>query len=187
MASTTAMKVITALKSIFSRYGIPEVLMSDNGPQFACSETKDFATQYQFTHVTSSPLYPQSNGLAERSVKTVKALLQDAEDPYLAYLLIGQPLYPGATSVLLNFRWDVRSEVMYLRLKSNLDLNGLFWINLKEMRRSTRGGKKRSLIKERKLVLFFLWSVVHQYGSTSRIARYLVLLLNLLICPSRIM
>ena len=86
MASTTATKVITALKSIFSRYGIPEVLMSDNGPQFACSEMKDFATQYQFTHVTSSPLYPQSNGLAERSVKTVKALLQDTDDPYLALL-----------------------------------------------------------------------------------------------------
>ena len=59
MASTTATKVITALKSIFSRYGIPEVLMSENGPQFACSEMKDFATQYQFTHVTSSPLYPR--------------------------------------------------------------------------------------------------------------------------------
>uniref|UniRef100_A0A1X7U9T7 Integrase catalytic domain-containing protein n=1 Tax=Amphimedon queenslandica TaxID=400682 RepID=A0A1X7U9T7_AMPQE len=102
LASITATKVITALKSIFSRYGIPEVLMSDNCPKFACSQMKDIATQYQSTHITSRPLYPQSNGLAERSVKTVKALLQDAEDPYLA-LLIEQPLYPGATSVLLNF------------------------------------------------------------------------------------
>ena len=86
MTSTTATKVIEALKSVFSRYGIPEVLMSDNGPQFACSEMEDFAAQYKFTHITSSPLYPQSNGLAERSVKTVKGLLRDAEDPYLALL-----------------------------------------------------------------------------------------------------
>ena len=86
MTSTTATKVIEALKSVFSRYGIPEVLMSNNGPQFACSEVEDFAAQYKFTHITSSPLYPQSNGLAERSVKTVKGLLRDAEDPYLALL-----------------------------------------------------------------------------------------------------
>ena len=86
MTSTTATKVIEALKSVFSRYGIPEVLMSDNGPQFACSEMEDFAAQYKFRHITSSPLYPQSNGLAERSVKTVKGLLRDAEDPYLALL-----------------------------------------------------------------------------------------------------
>ena len=86
MTSTTATKVIEALKSVLSRYGIPEVLMSNNGPQFACSEVEDFAAQYKFTHITSSPLYPQSNGLAERSVKTVKGLLRDAEDPYLALL-----------------------------------------------------------------------------------------------------
>ncbi|XP_011410334.1 PREDICTED: uncharacterized protein K02A2.6-like [Amphimedon queenslandica] len=86
MASTTATKVIEALKSIFSRHGIPEVLISDNGPQFASSEMQEFAAQYRFTHITSSPLYPQSNGLAERSVRTVKGLLQDAEDPYLALL-----------------------------------------------------------------------------------------------------
>lgn len=68
IASTTATKVIEALKFIFfSRYGISEVLISDNGP-------------HRFTHITSSPLYPQSNGLAERSVKTVKGLLQDADD-----------------------------------------------------------------------------------------------------------
>ena len=60
--------------------------MSDNGPQFACSKMEDSGAQYKFTHITSSPLYPQSNGLAERSVKTVKGLLRDAEDAYLALL-----------------------------------------------------------------------------------------------------
>ena len=74
MTSTTASNVITALKAIFARHGIPVVLMSDNGPQFNCKEMKEFAEAYNFKHVTSSPLYPQSNGLAERSVRTVRAV-----------------------------------------------------------------------------------------------------------------
>ena len=86
MTSTTASNVITALKAIFARHGIPVVLMSDNGPQFNCKEMKEFAEAYNFKHVTSSPLYPQSNGLAERSVRTVKELLRNAEDIYLALL-----------------------------------------------------------------------------------------------------
>ena len=62
------------------------VLMSDNGPQFNCKEMEDFAEAYNFKHVTSSPLYPQSNGLAEWSVRTVKELLRNAEDICLALL-----------------------------------------------------------------------------------------------------
>ena len=46
----------------------------------------DFATSYGFTQVTSSPHYPRSNGLAERTVKTVKAMLEKSKDPYLALL-----------------------------------------------------------------------------------------------------
>ena len=86
MTSTTAVNIIKVLKSMFSRYGIPAVLLTDNGPQFDCKEMRDFATAYNFTHTTSSPYYPQANGLAERSVKTIKDLLKNCGDPYLALL-----------------------------------------------------------------------------------------------------
>ena len=84
--STTSKTVISTLKSIFSHHGVPSVLMSDNGPQFDSSYMKDFANTYGFEHVTSSPHYPQSNGLAERTVKTMKSLLEHTNDPYLALL-----------------------------------------------------------------------------------------------------
>ena len=71
---------------MFARHGIPEVLRSDNGPQYVSQEMTDFATSYGFTQVTSSPHYPRSNGLAEKAVKTVKAMLKKSKDPHLALL-----------------------------------------------------------------------------------------------------
>ena len=86
LKSTTSTSVINALKSIFSRHGSPSVFMSDNGPQFVSQAMKEFAASYGFSLVTSSPHYPQSNGLAERTIQTVKGLLSNSPDPYLALL-----------------------------------------------------------------------------------------------------
>ena len=45
---------------------------------------KKFADTYGFTLLMSSPHYPQSNRLAEHTIQTIKELLQDSPDPYLA-------------------------------------------------------------------------------------------------------
>lgn len=78
--------IIMHLQSMFSRHGIPDVFRSDNGPQFISSEFKAFSKKYGFTHITSSPLYSQSNGEAERAVQTVKGLIKKSKDPYLALM-----------------------------------------------------------------------------------------------------
>ena len=74
--NTTSKGVIEALKHIFAHHGIPEVLHSDNGPQYSSIYMKEFASTYGFEHITSSPHYPKSNGLAERTVKTIKTLMK---------------------------------------------------------------------------------------------------------------
>lgn len=86
----TSASVIAACKVQFSRHGIPDVLITDNGSQFAPSAFNAFAREWQFGHRTSSPRYPQSNGRAENAVKTCKNLMKKAKadggDPLLALL-----------------------------------------------------------------------------------------------------
>ncbi|XP_037576678.1 uncharacterized protein K02A2.6-like [Dermacentor silvarum] len=86
LRSTTAPAVINVIKSVFARHGIPRLVRSDNGPQFAAREFSAFSDSYSFRHVTSSPPFPQSNGEVERIVRTGKDLLRKADDPYLALL-----------------------------------------------------------------------------------------------------
>ena len=64
--------VILHLRSIFARHGIPETVVSDNGPHYASFEFTRFTNAKGCTHITNSPRFPQSNGKAERAVQTVK-------------------------------------------------------------------------------------------------------------------
>ena len=87
---TKSEDVIMHTKSIFARHGIPEIVISDNGPHYSSNEYKRFVKEWEFFHDTSSPKYPKGNGLVEASVKIIKKLLKKAssndEDPYLAVL-----------------------------------------------------------------------------------------------------
>jgi len=81
---TTAAEVIAHMKSIFARHAKPELCVSDNGPQYSSEEFSEITREYHCEHITSSPLYPQSNSEAELAVKTVKGLLRKEGEPYLA-------------------------------------------------------------------------------------------------------
>lgn len=82
--------VITALRRIFSRHDIPKIVFSDGGPQFTSYEFSRFTTEWDFSHDNSSPHFPQSNGLVERTIQTVKRAIKKAhssgKDIYLALL-----------------------------------------------------------------------------------------------------
>jgi len=73
---------LIALKQFFSCHGVPQEVISDNGPQFSSLDYSQFAMKYGFIHTMSSPQYPQSNGEAERATQTVKQFLKKSADPH---------------------------------------------------------------------------------------------------------
>ena len=80
LTSTTSDAIIKPLESILARHGVPEVLQSDNGPQFASREFQEFTKRYGFQHNTSSPHYPQNNGQVEQMVRMIKGMLKKTKD-----------------------------------------------------------------------------------------------------------
>lgn len=89
LRSKTASEVIQRLKSMFARLGIPDEFMADNMP-FNSMEFRRFAKDWDFKLQTSSPNYPQSNGMAEKAVSIAKMMIkkskQDGTDVYLALM-----------------------------------------------------------------------------------------------------
>ena len=53
-------------------------MVSDNGPQFASTEYKQFAKEYDFNPIFTNPYHPRSNGQAERYVQTIKTMIKKA-------------------------------------------------------------------------------------------------------------
>ena len=88
--NTDSVSVIKKMKTHFARYGIPDQVVSDNGPQYTSHHFANFSRTWDFEHITSSPGHSQSNGMAESAVKTAKRIIKRAKesktDVYLAIL-----------------------------------------------------------------------------------------------------
>ena len=67
-----AQQVAIHKKLIFSEYGWPETIVSDNGPCYSAETFTKLMTDYTVNHITSFPHYPQSNGLAQKYMQIVK-------------------------------------------------------------------------------------------------------------------
>ncbi|UYV63185.1 hypothetical protein LAZ67_2003377, partial [Cordylochernes scorpioides] len=86
----TAINVKNKLRETFARFGIPETMMSDNGPPFRSEIMTDFCIRWGIKQLFSSPHLHRSNGLAERNIQTIKNQLikcrDEGSDPFLAIL-----------------------------------------------------------------------------------------------------
>ena len=78
------------MKAVFAELEVPDVIVSDGGPQYTSAEFKEFMKQWQIEHRVLSPRNPQSNGMEEICVQTMKASLiktiEEGEDMDLALL-----------------------------------------------------------------------------------------------------
>ena len=90
LPETTAATVITKIKYHFARHGIPDIVITDNGPQFACGLFRQFASTWEFDHQPISPGNSKANGAAEAAAKYAKKMMKrciaEKTDPYLGLL-----------------------------------------------------------------------------------------------------
>ena len=70
----TGIHAANQCKSVFSEYGWPDTIISDNGPCYILQAFISVMQAFSVNHITSSLHYPQSNGLAEKCVQIVKCL-----------------------------------------------------------------------------------------------------------------
>ena len=97
-----ASTVRRVLQVIFSRNGVPRVLVSDNAAEFTDQKLDEWLTRIGCRSIKIPPYHPQSNGIAERMVQTVKRGLKAYKrdgttfESYLARLLLSYRSIPHA-------------------------------------------------------------------------------------------
>ncbi len=71
-SSTSSQIVIEELRIVFSKFGLPETIVTDNGSSFTSQEFRELLENNGIRHTTSAPYHPASNGMAECAVQIVK-------------------------------------------------------------------------------------------------------------------
>ena len=112
--STMNSEIITQLKSTFAHNGIPDEVISDDGPQLSSRKFKQFAESWEFKPTTASPKHPQANGQVGKNKYVLKKAYEDGTDPCIALLESRNTSTTGLKIFL------------YRRLKTRLQHN--YWV-----------------------------------------------------------
>lgn len=147
LTNTSSRDVITALKTVFAQHGVPETVISDNGPQYTSQEFSVFSEEYNFKHVTSSPHYPQSNGQAERTVQTIKKLLKESKDQQLALLTYRTTPFPWCDLSPAELLMGRRLRSIIPQAKEQLVPDWKFLKDFKEQNQTFKDKQKRNYDK----------------------------------------
>ena len=67
--------VLDALKDVFSNFGIPEIIISDNGLCYKSHEFNEFCVRFEINHTTGASYNHQANSIAECMIQTIKQLM----------------------------------------------------------------------------------------------------------------
>ena len=117
LPNSTSNAVIKELELIFTEFGKPFILCSDNRPCYVSQEFQFFMNDWNIKSITSSPYFDQSNGLTESMVKTSKNLIEKSlqlNKPWF-YLLHEHHIAPISENI------PSPSEILFgQRMRSNL-------------------------------------------------------------------
>lgn len=80
----TATATNNELIKIFAQFGYPHIVIADNMP-FGSFQSKEFSKENDIKIINSSPNYPKSNGMAERSVQICKNILKKSKTEHDIY------------------------------------------------------------------------------------------------------
>ena len=86
LSSMTEQHISTHCKQVFSKYCWLETLISDKGSCYTVEAFTNMMQEYGVNQITSSPYYPQSNGLAEKYVQIVENLFHKVKEERKACL-----------------------------------------------------------------------------------------------------
>ena len=110
MNTTTAEATANAMRNIFARYGLPNQIISDNGPPFQSAENEEFLRQNGIQRILVSPYHPTSNGLADPSC----TLQQKIQDFLLSYRST-QHATTGLSPAKLFLQRELRTRLSLVR------------------------------------------------------------------------
>lgn len=78
VSNLSAVTLINKLQSVFTRFGLPKSIVSDNAKTFVSAEFSTFCKNNGIKQIFAPVYSPQSNGLAENAVKTCKKFIINA-------------------------------------------------------------------------------------------------------------
>lgn len=82
MKNITTTTTLENFHMVFATHGLPQKVVTDNGPSFMISEFKTFMANNGIKLVTASPYHPSSNRLAERVVQSFKVPSRKFQETY---------------------------------------------------------------------------------------------------------
>jgi hypothetical protein len=129
MSSTSSVATINVLRHLFDRYGLPHVIVSDNGTQFTSGEFREFCSQNGIKQMFSAPYHPQSNGQAERYVDILKRQMKKCNNNVKEWLsnslrdyrATPHPALGGKTPSELFLGRQIRTKLSLIRPEQQSD------------------------------------------------------------------
>ena len=123
MSSTASAPTVSKLRAMFARWGLPDMICTDNATTFTSNEFQEFLRGNGIAHRTIEPKHSRGNGLAERAVKEVKLAVQrGVQDGVLTELALQRWLFQQRTIQHSTTSVSPAELMMGRRPKSRLDL-----------------------------------------------------------------